>query len=280
MTVKQKQWQLFFLGYYGESLRDMDGIWGKKSQAGTLAFQKEYFRDPIAHDGIFGDSSAGKSMEVIDRIQDILKAVVPDLEDDGLAGPRTMEALKLFQQAQGLPQTGRVDGETWDKLMQQVPIQEPPTEPVPEMDTGKKDIVVDKIPENSVTVDKDNLTTVTFWPGIVYFKRKEMRCKCGGRYCNGFPAEPQQLLMELADRARKHFGRPAHVVSGLRCSRWNQIQGGVANSQHMYGEAMDIRIDGVSAERLLSWMKQQPEVRYCYAINSTNVHFDIPKGKR
>ena len=128
--------------------------------------------------------------------------------------------------------------------------------------------------------DEDSPATGTFWDGIVYFKRNEMRCKCGGRYCNGFPAEPQQLLMELADRARKHFGRPAHVVSGLRCARWNQIQGGVANSQHMYGEAMDIRIDGVSADELLAWMKQQPEVRYCYRINSTNVHFDIPKGKR
>ena len=264
MTVKQKQWQLFFLGYYGESLRDIDGIWGEKSQDGTLAFQKDYFRDPIAHDGIFGDSSAGKSMEVVDRIQEILQTVVPDLVDDGLAGPKTMAALQAFQEAQGLPQTGRVDGETWDTLMLQVPVQDSPREPVPEMDT----------------TDEDSATVVTFWPGIVYFKRKEMRCKCGGRYCNGFPAEPQQLLMELADRARKHFGRPAHVVSGLRCARWNQIQGGVANSQHMYGEAMDIRIDGVSADELLYWMKKQPEVRYCYAINSTNVHFDIPKGKR
>ena len=270
MTVKQKQWQLFFLGYYGESLRDMDGIWGKKSQAGTLAFQKDYFRDPIAHDGIFGDSSAGKSMEVIDRIQEILQTVVPDLVDDGLAGPKTMAALKLYQEARGLPQTGRVDGDTWDTLMQQVPAQETPTEPVPELDTGDKEVVV----------SKNETATGTFWDGIVHFKRNEMRCKCGGRYCNGFPAEPQQLLMELADRARKHFGRPAHVVSGLRCSRWNQIQGGVANSQHMYGVAMDIRIDGVSADTLLSWMKKQPEVRYCYAINSTNVHFDIPKGKR
>ena len=203
-------------------------------------------------------------MEVIDRIQEILQTVVPDLKDDGLAGPRTMAALKLFQESQGLPQTGRVDGETWDALMQQVPTQEPPTEPVPEMDT----------------TTEESSTVVTFWPGIVYFKRNEMRCKCGGRYCNGFPAEPQQLLMELADRARKHFDAPAHVVSGLRCSRWNQIQGGVANSQHMYGEAMDICIDGVIAETLLAWMKKQPEVRYCYAINSTNVHFDIPKGKR
>ena len=264
MTVKQKQWQLFFLGYYGDDLTDIDGIFGPKSEAGTLAFQKEYFRNSIAHDGIFGDSSAGKSMEVIDRIQEILQTIVPDLKADGLAGPQTMAALKMFQEAQGLPQTGRIDGETWNKLMQQVPAQEPTPEPVPEVDT----------------TDEDFSTVVTYWPGIAYFKRDEMRCKCGGRYCNGFPAEPQQLLMELADRARKHFETTAHVVSGLRCSRWNQIQGGVANSQHMYGEAMDIRADGVTADALLAWMKKQPEVRYCYKINSTNVHFDIPKGKR
>lgn len=264
MTVKQKQWQLFFLGYYGDDLTDIDGIFGPKSQEGTLAFQKDYFRDPIAHDGIFGTSSAGKSMEIIDRIQEILQTVVPDLKDDGLAGPKTMAAMKLFQETQGLPQTGRVDGETWDALMQQVPVQEAPAEPVPEVDTPSE----------------ESSATGSFWDGIVFFKRDEMRCKCGGRYCNGFPAEPQQLLMKLADRARKRFGAPAHVVSGLRCSRWNQIQGGVANSQHMYGEAMDIRIDGVTADTLLAWMKKQPEVRYCYAINSTNVHFDIPKGKR
>ena len=281
MTVKQAQWQLFFLDYYGESTRDIDGIWGQKSKAGTLQFQMQFFEDSVAHDGKFGASTAGKTQEVIDRIQDILIATVDEgLKDDGLAGPKTMAALKLYQEAKGLPQTGRVDTDTWDMLMEEIP-NLPDREPVPEVDaTISKTETVDKTSENSVAVDKGILTTGTFWVSIVYFKREEMRCKCGNRYCNGFPAEPQQLLMELADRARKHFGRPAHVVSGLRCQRWNQIQGGVANSQHMYGEAMDIRIDGVTADQLLAWMKNQPEVRYCYKINGTNVHFDIPKGKR
>lgn len=261
MTVKQAQWQLLFLDYYDGAV---DGIWGPKSKAATLRFQRDFFEDSIAHDGKFGASTAGKTQEVIDRIQDILIATVDSsLADDGLAGQKTMAALKLYQEAQGLHQTGRVDDATWDALMEESP-NLPDREPVPEVDTPAE----------------DSTTVVTFWPGIVYFKREEMRCKCGGRYCNGFPAEPQQLLMELADRTRQHFGRPAHVVSGLRCQRWNQIQGGVANSQHMYGEAMDIRIDGVTADQLLAWMKKQPEVRYCYKINSTNVHFDIPKGKR
>lgn len=261
MTPKQAQWQLLLLDYYDGAI---DGIWGPKSKVATLQFQRDFFEDSIAHDGKFGTSTAGKTQEVVDRIQDILIATVDSsLVDDGLAGPKTMTALKLYQEARSLPQTGRVDDATWDALMLEIPRQESPGEPVPDLNTG----------DNSLTV-------VSFWPGIVYFKREEMRCKCGGRYCNGFPAEPQQLLMELADRARKHFGAPAHVVSGLRCQRWNQIQGGVANSQHMYGEAMDIRIDGVSAAELLAWMKKQPEVRYCYAINNTNVHFDIPKGRR
>lgn len=261
MNSKQKQWQLFFLGYYGEDLRDIDGIIGPKSTAGTLSFQKDSFTDPIAHDGIFGESTAAKSRELIDNIQDILKSLVPDLVDDGLAGPKTMAAMQAWQEAHGLPQTGRVDAASWDILMMEVPVS---AQPVPDPDTT---------PEKSTEAE-------TFWDEIKYFSRDEMHCKCGGRYCNGFPAEPQELLMRLADRAREHFGAPAHNVSCLRCPTWNSLQGGVANSQHMYGEAMDIRIDGVTADRLLAFFQKQPEVRYCYKINSTNVHFDIPKGRR
>lgn len=260
MNVRQKQWQLFFLGYYGNSTAVIDVIFGPRSGDATLQFQKEFFPDPIAHDGIFGDSTAAKSMEVIDRIQDILQSVVPDLKDDGLAGPKTMAALKLWQEAHDLPATGQVDDDTWDMLMLEVPKIEQPSEPVPKQGTEGQ--------------------TGTFWDGIRYFKREEFRCKCGGRYCNGFPAEPKEQLVKLLDAARDHFGRPAHIVSGLRCPTWNSIQGGVANSQHMYGEAADVRIDGVSADELLAFFQSQPGVRYTYKINSTNVHVDIPKGAR
>lgn len=260
MNVKQQQWQLFFLGYYGESTANIDGRFGQKSEAATLEFQKEFFPDPIAHDGIFGDNTAAKSMEVIDRIQDILQIVVPELVDDGLAGPKTMEALQIWQEAHDQPATGRVDDDTWDTLMLEIPKIEQPSEPVPELDTGNQ--------------------TGTFWDGIRYFKREEFRCKCGGRYCNGFPAEPKEQLVALLDAAREHFGRPAHIISGLRCPTWNSLQGGVANSQHMYGEAADVRIDGVTADALLAFFQGRPGVRYTYTINSTNVHVDIPKGAR
>lgn len=119
-----------------------------------------------------------------------------------------------------------------------------------------------------------------FWDDIEYFTREEFRCKCGGKFCDGFPEEPEELLVRLADRARKNFGAPATVISGLRCRIHNANCGGVANSQHMYGEAVDLCIEGVSGDQLLAFMKAQPEVRYTYKINDTNVHFDIPKGVR
>lgn len=260
MKVKQMQWQLFFLGYYGDSAASIDGRFGPKSGAATLKFQKEFFPDSIAHDGIFGDSTAAKSMEVIDRIQDILQSVVPDLIDDGLAGPRTMEALQIWQEAKGLPATGRVDDATWEMLMTEIPKVEQPAAPVPELDTEDQ--------------------SGTFWDGIRYFKREEFRCKCGGQYCNGFPAEPKGQLVKLLDAARENFGSPAHIVSGLRCPTWNSIQGGVANSQHMYGEAADVRVIGVTADELLDFFKDRTGVRYTYKINATNVHVDVPKGAR
>lgn len=127
---------------------------------------------------------------------------------------------------------------------------------------------------------KNETSTGTFWDEIEFFTRNEFKCKCGGKYCDGYPAEMQEAVVKIADAARKHFGKPAYVVSGLRCRRHNANVGGVVNSQHMYGEAIDLRITGVSADQLLAFVNRQPSTRYAYKINATNVHFDIQKGAR
>lgn len=172
---------------------------------------------------------------------------------DGLWGPITEKAVRDFQKVFGLEVDGIVGTATEEALRHSIAYG------LPEADAD---------------------TVESWWDEIEYFTREELRCKCGGRYCDGFPAEPQELAVRLADRARRHFGRPAHNVSFLRCPDWNRLQGGVANSQHMYGEAMDIRIDGVTASELCAFFKAQPEVRYTYEINGTNVHFDIqPVGR-
>ena len=123
--------------------------------------------------------------------------------------------------------------------------------------------------------------TGTFWDEIEFFDREEFRCKCGGKYCNGFPAEPKEQLVRIADQLRKNLGVPITVISGLRCPTWNSIQGGVENSQHMYGEAADIYASGKSQLRVETELDAIGGVRYHYPIDgSSNVHFDIPKGAR
>ena len=123
-------------------------------------------------------------------------------------------------------------------------------------------------------------TAPGWWKDIRYFTRAEFRCKCGGQFCDGYPAEMQEAVVKIADAARAHFGRPAHVISGLRCPQWNAHEGGKETSQHQYGEAIDLKIEGVPAETLRQFVSTQPGHRWSYCINETNVHFDIPKVGR
>jgi len=179
-------------------------------------------------------------------------------EIDGDWGTRSETAAKSFQKDHGLQADGIFGDATAKAARAAVANGCFKTAQLPDTGSGK---------------------TRTFWDGIKFFTREEFRCKCGGKYCNGFPAEPQEAMVRIADAARHYFGRPGHVVSGLRCKNWNAIQGGVENSQHLYGEAVDLRIDGITADQLMTFIKTQPH-RYVYKINGTNVHVDIPKGKR
>jgi uncharacterized protein YcbK (DUF882 family) len=44
-----------------------------------------------------------------------------------------------------------------------------------------------------------------------------------------------------------HFlvGKPIIILSGYRCQRRNREVGGTPNSQHLYGRAADIRVEGM-----------------------------------
>ena len=83
-----------------------------------------------------------------------------------------------------------------------------------------------------------------FWEDIEFFTREEFRCQCAGRYCDGFPAEPEEKLVRTLDEIRRRLGVPVTIVeaggSGVRCERHNAAVGGVANSQHLYGRAADL----------------------------------------
>lgn len=139
---------------------------------------------------------------------------------DGMDGPNTRDAVMAFQRAEGLAVDGIAGANTQSKLLEAVAQgrfyvpQEPSSKP-----PGK---------------------TGTFWDDIEFFTREEFRCKCGGKYCNGFPAEMSEDTVRCADEIRRRAGVPLLVNSGLRCERWNAIQGGVKNSNHRTGHAVDL----------------------------------------
>ena len=111
---------------------------------------------------------------------------------------------------------------------------------------------------------------------IRYFRRDEpgIFCPCGR--CGGYPVEPSETLMRLADRVRTLAGAPATVSSTVRCAAHNaELSGSAPNSRHLQGRAMDFSVRGWSSARLLALVKQQPEVHYAYAIDGSCVHMDV-----
>lgn len=68
-----------------------------------------------------------------------------------------------------------------------------------------------------------------------YFKEKEFACKCG---C-GYSDISQELLSRL-NLAREEAGVPFIITSGCRCKEHNKAVGGVADSAHTKGLAVDI----------------------------------------
>lgn len=115
-----------------------------------------------------------------------------------------------------------------------------------------------------------------FWGSIRYWTKEEFRCRCGGKYCNGFPAEPDRTLVALLDDVRHDFDAPGIASSGLRCQQHNSNSGGVANSRHMTGKAADFMILGISGQSLYNRLKRDPRTRYCYIIgNGPYVHVDV-----
>ncbi len=139
---------------------------------------------------------------------------------DGVVGQNTQAAVRRFQADYGLTADGDPGAATQKMLIGAV------------AGTAAK---VEK------PADAGQAKTGTFWDDIQYFTRAECRCKCGGRYCNGYPAEMSETTMLVADEIRRRAGVPLNNNSALRCKQWNAQQpGAAANSNHMTGHAIDL----------------------------------------
>ena len=70
-------------------------------------------------------------------------------------------------------------------------------------------------------------------------------------------ANIKNLCEHVLEPLRAFAGCPIIINSGYRCPRLNAAVGGSRRSQHMKGEACDIRIaDSATGDRWYSWMKE------------------------
>ena len=86
-----------------------------------------------------------------------------------------------------------------------------------------------------------------------WFSMNEFECHCGCRMPDSARANIVALVDNVLDPARDQLGRSIIVNSGYRCQKHNAEVGGVPASQHLRGEAADIRCDNnKELERILT----------------------------
>ncbi|MGM9661088.1 MAG: D-Ala-D-Ala carboxypeptidase family metallohydrolase [Faecousia sp.] len=174
---------------------------------------------------------------------------------DGIWGQQSRQATEAFQRDYQLTVDG-VFGDATAKRIREViadreqPIQQPQS--VTETGGGEN-----------------------WWKDIKHFTRDEpfIACPCGK--CGGFPVEPSEKLMRMADTVREHFDAPMIPTSTVRCQAHNDsLKGSVKNSYHVRGKAMDFVVSGHQASEVVSYV-QTLGIHYTYAIDSSAVHMDV-----
>lgn len=79
----------------------------------------------------------------------------------------------------------------------------------------------------------------------------------------------QHICTTILEPLRNFLGEPIIISSGYRCPEVNALLGGVPNSQHLTGEAVDIVI---KQKNIVG--KSMPDLKYAYIWLLDNTRFD------
>ena len=110
--------------------------------------------------------------------------------------------------------------------------------------------------------------------------RNEIACKCGCGFDIVTPG-----LVDTFQAIRDYIDKAVHITSGARCPEHNAKVGGVPDSAHVTGEALDMQVHGLSARQFGEAVKilhaegKLPHLEYCYLMRNA-IHIGVDKKNR
>ena len=89
-----------------------------------------------------------------------------------------------------------------------------------------------------------------------------------------------ELIVYCLQPIRNKLGKPMIITSGYRCEELNNKIGGVKNSQHTKGQAVDFKVKGMTAKEVINFIVDN-NFEFDQLINEHDmwVHISYTKGK-
>ncbi len=226
--VKILQMNLNGLGY---AKITADGIYGWQTATAVKAFQNAH---SLTADGIAGDKTLTKISSIVTGLQNDLKSLgYTTSSADGIYGTNTKNVVRSFQSSYGLTQDGLAGFRTLQKIASLKSNQTSGT-----IVTSGYSYTPSKVVTYSLSRDGNKNITDNF-------KIKEFRCNDGSD-----TVKIDLKLAALLEDIRDYFGRPVIISSAYRTSSYNKKVGGSSGSLHLFGQATDISIAGVSPREI------------------------------
>lgn len=223
--VTRLQMNLNGLGY---CKIESDGIFGSQTLDAVKSFQ---VANGLNTDGVAGDATLTKINTTVKTLQkDLINLGYKPGTADGIYGTSTKNAVICFQSDNGLSADGIAGYRTLAKLssLKNKPL-------------SGYSATESKVVTYSLYSDGDSKITE-------HFKVKEFKCNDGTD-----TIKIDLKLAALLEDIRGHFGKPVVISSAYRTTSYNKKVGGSSRSLHLYGQAADISISGVSPKEIAKY---------------------------
>jgi uncharacterized protein YcbK (DUF882 family) len=106
------------------------------------------------------------------------------------------------------------------------------------------------------------------------FRVKEFACTDGSD-----PIFIDSELVTVLQNIRTHFGKSVTITSAYRTPTKNKAVGGQTYSQHLYGRAADIKVNGVTPKKVAAYAETLLKNKGGIGTYSTFVHIDVRSTK-